>query len=78
MIDSKITFKTQVKKVLNSIKFNLKNFIYIWNNLTTEASKLYMHAMILSHINDPHQLDTDIKNHFATVERLYKQALKTR
>ena len=77
VIDTKLTFKTQVKKVVNRIKFNLNNFRYIRNNLTTEASKLYMHAMILSHIND-HQLDTDIKNHFATVERLYKQALKTR
>ena len=37
---------------MNRIKFNLNNCIYIRNNWTTEASKLYMHAMILSHIND--------------------------
>ena len=47
VIDTKLTFKTQVKKVVNRIKFNLNNFRYIRNNLTTEASKIYMHAMIL-------------------------------
>ena len=53
VIDSQLTFKPQVKKVVDRFKFNLNNFRYIRNNLTTEASKLYM----------PHQLDTDSMNH---------------
>lgn len=51
ILDSRLTFKTQVKKVINKIKFNLANFRHIRNNLTTEASKLYINAMILSRIN---------------------------
>lgn len=52
IIDSQLTFKTQVKKVVNRIKFNFKsNFRHIRNNLTTEASKLYINAIIFSHWN---------------------------
>ena len=73
VIDSQLTFKTQVKKVVNRIKFN---FRYIRNNLTNEASKLYMHAMILSHINCclTSWTQTSITT-LQSVERLYKQAL---
>lgn len=78
VIDSQLTFKTQVKKVVNRIKFNLNNFRYIRNNLTTEASKLYMHAMILSHINYCLTSWTQTsRTTLQPVERLYKQALKT-
>ena len=42
----------------------------------TEASKMYMHAMILSRINYCLTSGTHITT-LQSVERLYKQALKT-
>ena len=45
-LDSHLTFKKHVKKVTNTIKFNLANFRHIRPYLTTDAAKLFMHAMI--------------------------------
>lgn len=50
IIDSKLTFKSQVKKVTNKLKFTLATFRQIRNNLTVEAAKIDCSAMILSHI----------------------------
>lgn len=50
-IDSQLNFKTHVKKVVNRIQLNLGIFRQIRTNITTEVSKLYLNAMILSHIN---------------------------
>ena len=75
IIDSQLTFKTQVKKVVNRIKFN---FRHIRNNLTTEDSELYINAMILSHMN--YCLTSWAKTGRTTlqsVETLYRQAFKT-
>uniref|UniRef100_A0A3P9HG26 ribonuclease H n=1 Tax=Oryzias latipes TaxID=8090 RepID=A0A3P9HG26_ORYLA len=47
-IDTQLTFKSHIKKVVNSIKFNLSNFRHLRNNLTLEAAKLYYNAMIVS------------------------------
>ena len=63
IIDSKLTFKTQVKIVPNKLKFNLSNLRHIRNYLTTEASKLSFHAMIFSHINYSYQLNTGRTDH---------------
>lgn len=77
VVDSQLTFKTQVKKVVHRIKFNLNNFRYIRNNLTTEASKLYMHSMILSHIKYCLTSWTQAsRTTLQPVEKLFKQALK--
>ena len=63
---------------MNRINLNFNNFRYIRNNLTTEASKIYMHAMILWHINDCLTSWTQTsRTTLQSVERLYKQALKT-
>lgn len=43
-LDSELTFKKHIKKVSNTIKFSILNFI------TTEAAKSYLHCMVLSHL----------------------------
>ena len=51
IIDSYLSFKAQIKKVYNRVKFSLANFKYIRNALTFNAAKLYMDAMIMSHLS---------------------------
>ncbi len=52
ILDSTLSFKKQVKKVLQITKYNLANFRYIIvrNCLTTTAAKLYINAMIIPHL----------------------------
>ena len=50
IIDSTLSFKTHIKKVCNRVKFSLANFKYIRNSLTFNFAKLYMDAMIMSHL----------------------------
>ena len=50
-IDTNLSFKTHIRKVCNKVKFNLSNFRYIRNFLSTAAAELYLHSMVLSHIN---------------------------
>lgn len=50
LIDSKLSFTSHVKRVCNRIKFNLMNFRHIRHQMSTQAAKMYMHSMILSHI----------------------------
>lgn len=50
MIDSKLSFKAQVKKVCNRVKFNPSNFQFIRDHTSTEAAKMHMHSMVISHI----------------------------
>ena len=67
-----------VKKVANTIKFNLNNFRHIRPYLTTDAAKLFMHAMIFSHIS--YCFTTWSLANITTmkpIESLYKQTLKT-
>ena len=40
ILDSNLSFKKQVKKVIQITKFNLANFRFIRNCLTTEVAKL--------------------------------------
>uniref|UniRef100_A0AAR2J957 Reverse transcriptase domain-containing protein n=1 Tax=Pygocentrus nattereri TaxID=42514 RepID=A0AAR2J957_PYGNA len=77
ILDSNLSFKNQVKKVINTVKLNLANFRHIRPYLTTEAAKLFMHAMIVSHITycftSWSQTSLSI---LKPIESLYKQALK--
>lgn len=50
ILDSTLSFKKQVKKVMQVTKYNLANFRYIRNCLTTTTAKLYMNAMIIPHL----------------------------
>uniref|UniRef100_A0A4W5Q9E1 Reverse transcriptase domain-containing protein n=1 Tax=Hucho hucho TaxID=62062 RepID=A0A4W5Q9E1_9TELE len=50
IIDSNLSFKAHIKKVCNRVKFSLANFRYIRNALTFNAAKLFMDAMIVSHL----------------------------
>ena len=77
MLDSTLTFKKHVKKVTNTIKFNLQNFKQIRPFLTVSAAKSYLQCMILSHIeycftNWSCTGVTTLK----PIEQLYKSALK--
>ena len=77
-LDSHLTFKKHVKRVTNTIKFNLANFRHIRPYLTTDAAKLFMHAMIFSHIT--YCFTTWSQSNVTTlkpIESLYKQTLKT-
>ncbi|KAK0142318.1 putative RNA-directed DNA polymerase from transposon X-element [Merluccius polli] len=77
-LDSNLTFQKHVKNVANKIKFNLSNFRHIRPYLTTDAAKLFMHAMIFSHIT--YCFTTWSQTNLTTlkpIESLYKQTLKT-
>ena len=78
ILDSNLTFKKHAKKVENTIKFNLANFRHIRPYLTIDAAKLFMHAMIFSHIT--YCFTTWSQANQTTlkpIESLYKQTLKT-
>ena len=45
-----LSFKHQVRKVVQITKYNLANFRYIRNCLTTPVAKLYMNTMIIPHL----------------------------
>lgn len=77
MIDSTLNFKAQVKKVCNRVKFSLSNFRFTRDYMSIEASLMYTHSMVLSHITYclttwSHASTTTLK----PLESLYKQTLK--
>ena len=49
-LDQTLSFKKHIKKLCNSIKYNISSFRHIRNSLTTEASFMYFNALIISHI----------------------------
>lgn len=51
ILDPTLTFKSHVKKMSHTLKYNLSNFRNIRNSLTVEASKTYFNAMVLSYYN---------------------------
>lgn len=51
VLDSNLTFKKHIKKVTNTIKFNMQNFKQIRPFISTDAAKSYLHCMIFSHID---------------------------
>lgn len=50
LIDSRLSFKAQVKKVCNRVKFSLLNFRFIRDCMSTEAAMTYEYSMVISHI----------------------------
>ena len=50
ILDSTLSFKNQVRKVMQITKYNLANFRYIRNCFTIPVAKLYMNAMIILNI----------------------------
>lgn len=77
IIDSKLTFKSQIKKVCNRVKFNIANFRFIRSNLSLQAAKMFMYCMVLSHIT--YCLTTwsqANKTTLKSLESLYKQTIK--
>lgn len=76
-LDSQLSFKKHIKQVCNTVKFNLRNFRHIRNQLPLDAAKLYMHSMIFSHftycITSWSQTGKTI---LAPLQTLYKQTLK--
>ncbi len=50
LIDSKLSFKAQVKKVCNRVRFSLSNLRFIRDYMSSDAALMYMHSMIISHI----------------------------
>lgn len=77
LIDSKLTFKSQVKRVCSRVKFNIANFCFIRSHLSMQATKIYMHAMVMSHIN--YCLTTWSQTNTTALkplETLYKQTIK--
>ncbi len=78
LIDSKLSFKVQVKKVCNRVRFSLSNFRFIRDYMSSDAALMYMHSMIISHIT--YCLTTWSQASITTLkplESLYKQSLKT-
>ena len=49
--DPTLNFKKHIKRLRNTIKFNLANNRFIRNSLTVEASNTYLNTMILSHFS---------------------------
>lgn len=50
-VDSKQSFKSQVKRSRNQVKLRFSNFHFLRPVLSVQTAKVYMHAMILAHIN---------------------------
>ncbi len=77
LLDSQLSFKKHVKKVVNIAKFNLANFRFIRNSLTNEAAVLFMNSMIIPHITYCMTTWTQTRRSFLKpVEIIYKQTLK--
>lgn len=77
LLDSRLSFKAQVKKVCNRVKFNISNFRFIRHYMSTEAANMYMHSMVLSHIT--YCLTTFSQANATTLkplQSLYNQTLK--
>jgi len=70
-LDSTLSFKKHVKKISNKVKFNLRNF------KQNVAAKVFLHSMILSHMEYccTSWTLTGMKT-FKSIELLYKNALK--
>ncbi len=76
LIDSKFSFKAQVKKDCNRVRFSLSNFRFIRDYMSSDAALIYFHAYIFSYYcltTWSHASITTLK----PLESLYKQSLKT-
>ncbi len=78
LIDSKLSFKAQVKKFCNWVRFSLSNFRFIHDYMSSEVALMYVHSTIISYIT--YCLTTWLQASITTLkplESLYKQSLKT-
>lgn len=77
ILDPTLTFKNQVKKVVNSVKFNLLNFKHIRNSMSVNAARTFLHAMIFSHFEYClTSWSLTCASTLKPLEALYKRALK--
>ncbi len=77
VFDTNLSFKEHAKKITNVVKYNLSNFYHIRPFLTSKTAKVYMHAVIYSHINCcfttwTHTTETVLK----PIKSLFKKAVK--
>ena len=73
-----LNFKKHIKQTVKTVKYNLVNFKHIRNCLSLDAAKIFMHAMILSHMS--YCITCWGQAGVSTLrplESLYKQTLKT-
>ena len=76
-LDSTLSFKKHVKRISSTVKFNLRNFKQIRPFIPFGAAKLFLHCMILSHIEYCCTSWTLTgMNTLKLIESLYKNALK--
>lgn len=70
-------FKKHIKKLTNTIKFNMAQFRYIRNSFTIEASGAYLNAMIVPHFRYcMTSWSQATKTARKPLESLYKSSLK--
>lgn len=75
--DSNLTFKKHIKKVSSTVKFSIQNFKHIRPFISTEAAKVYLHCMILSHLEYCSIVWSCTGSTAITpLEQLYKKAIK--
>lgn len=77
VLDKTLSFEKHISKLIRTVKFNLSQFRYIRHQMSTDAAKLYMHAMIFSHFTyciTSWSLSTN--EAVQPLRSLYKQALK--
>ena len=77
LLDNNLKFDSQVKLICKKVGPNLNCFRFIRRNLSYQAAKLYMHAMIFSHLSYcitswSQASPTTLKPIFS----IYKQAIK--
>lgn len=76
-LDQTLSFKKHIKRMCNSIKYNISIFRHIRNSLTTEASFMYFNAMISPHITYCLSCWSQAnENTLKPLRSVYNQALK--
>ena len=78
IVDSNLTFKKHIAKISKSVKCNLAHFRFIRNQMSMDAAKMFMHAMIFSHLSycSTTWSQSNITSQLP-LHSLYKRALKT-
>lgn len=51
VLDSSLTFKNHVQKISKTITFSLHNFRHIRPSMILKATRIFVHAMVLLHID---------------------------
>lgn len=78
ILDPTLSFRKHIKKVTNSVKYNLANFRQIRHSLTNKAALMFLHCMIFSHIDYCFtSWSLACTTALKPIDSLYKKALKT-